>query len=54
MATGNFTTAEAIGLPTVTTNPITISQTTATGGGNVTADGGAPVTARGICWNTTD
>ena len=49
-----FTTAEAIGLPTVTTNPITnISQTTATGGGNVTADGGAPVTARGICWNTT-
>jgi hypothetical protein len=39
--------------PTVTTVVITnISQTTATSGGNVTADGGAPVTARGVCWST--
>jgi hypothetical protein len=30
-----------------------ISQTTATGGGEVTDDGGADVTARGVCWNTT-
>ena len=37
--------------PTVTTIEVTaISSTTATSGGNVTSDGGAPVTARGICW----
>jgi hypothetical protein len=29
-----------------------ITQTTATGGGNVTSDGGATVTERGICWST--
>jgi uncharacterized protein (TIGR02145 family) len=41
-------------LPNVTTNSITpIWQTTATGGGNVTYDGGAPVFGRGVCWNTT-
>jgi hypothetical protein len=40
-------------LPTVTTSTITnITQTTATGGGNVTSDGGTPVTARGVCWST--
>jgi hypothetical protein len=40
-------------LPTVTTDIITeITQTTSTGGGNVTADGGATVIARGVCWNT--
>jgi hypothetical protein len=40
--------------PTVTTAAITnITQTTATGGGNVTADGGATVTERGVCWGTT-
>ncbi len=40
-------------LPTVTTSPVTnIAQTTATSGGNVTSDGGATVTARGVCWNT--
>lgn len=39
--------------PTVTTNSIpNISQTTATIGGNVTSDGGATVTAKGVCWNT--
>lgn len=30
-----------------------ITATTATSGGNVTADGGASVTARGVCWSTT-
>ena len=46
-----FTTAVA--LPTVTTLEVTnITQTTATGGGNVTDDGGAAVTERGICWGT--
>ena len=40
-------------LPTVITSPVTdITQTTATSGGNVTSDGGAPVTARGVCWST--
>ncbi len=40
-------------LPTVTTSEITdITPTTATSGGNVTNDGGATVTARGICWST--
>lgn len=40
-------------LPTVTTNGISdITQTTATGGGNVTNDGGASITARGVCWST--
>ena len=40
--------------PTLTTEPVTgISTTFAEGGGTVTDDGGASVTARGICWNTT-
>ena len=39
--------------PTVTTAAITsITSTTASGGGNVTDGGGATVTARGICWST--
>jgi uncharacterized protein (TIGR02145 family) len=39
--------------PSVTTAPIiTITQTTAISGGTVTSDGGATVTARGICWDT--
>lgn len=37
----------------VTTAEITaITATTATGGGNVTDDGGTPVTARGVVWGT--
>ena len=39
--------------PTVTTNEVTdITITSAICGGNVTADGGAEVTARGVCWST--
>ncbi len=39
--------------PVVTTSTVTaITQTTATCGGNVTSDGGAAVTARGVCWST--
>ena len=38
---------------TVTTTAISnIDKTTATGGGNVTADGGATIPTRGICWST--
>lgn len=40
-------------LPTVITNGVSaISTFTAAGGGEVTRDGGAGVTARGICWGT--
>ena len=46
-----FTTS--IGVPSMTTAAITsITQTTATSGGNVSSDGGATVTARGVCWST--
>ncbi len=39
--------------PAVTTASVSaITQTTATSGGNVTDDGGAKVTARGVCWST--
>ena len=49
----DFTTAQNVSAPTVTTSQVTnIAQTTATGGGNVTNSGGATVTARGICWST--
>lgn len=41
--------------PEVTTSGVfDITQTTATAGGNVTSDGGAEVTARGVCWSTSD
>ncbi|MFA4864311.1 MAG: hypothetical protein WC605_11150 [Bacteroidales bacterium] len=42
-----------VNLPTVTTAEVTnIAPTSATSGGNVTSDGGANVTARGVCWST--
>jgi uncharacterized protein (TIGR02145 family) len=48
----SFTTSPL--LPSVTTTvPSPTSTTTATGGGTVSSDGGSPVTARGVCWNTT-
>ena len=49
----DFTTAQNVSAPTVTTSQVTnVTQTTATGGGNVTNNGGATVTERGICWST--
>jgi len=43
-----------VSAPTVTTTAISsIANTTAVTGGNVTADGGAAVTARGVCYSTT-
>ena len=49
----SFTTLQYIQLPTVTTTIVTnVTSTTATSGGNVTDDGGATVTARGVCWST--
>lgn len=39
--------------PTVTTTaPSGVTMTGATSGGDVTSDGGDPVTARGVCWST--
>ena len=48
----SFTTTAYLA-PTVTTSSATnVTTTTATCGGNVTDDGGATVTARGVCWST--
>ncbi len=42
-----------VSVPTVTTSSVSnITRSTATCGGNVTSDGGATVTARGVCWST--
>ncbi len=39
--------------PALSTAEVTeITQTTASSGGNITDDGGATVTARGVCWST--
>ncbi|MEE4178620.1 MAG: hypothetical protein V2I46_14035, partial [Bacteroides sp.] len=49
----SFTT-NTLALASITTTAVSaISFTTATSGGNVTADNGSPVTSRGICWATT-
>ncbi|MGV3503001.1 MAG: HYR domain-containing protein [Adhaeribacter sp.] len=46
-------TTQALNLPTLhTLAPENISATGAQGGGQIENDGGAPVTARGICWST--
>jgi phosphodiesterase/alkaline phosphatase D-like protein len=46
-------TTNAANAPTVTTATVTnITAVSATSSGNVTDEGGAPVTARGVCWNT--
>jgi uncharacterized protein (TIGR02145 family) len=48
----SFTTTTAK-LPVLTTRTIAeISFTSARSGGDITEDGGAPITAKGICWNT--
>ena len=40
--------------PIITTITVSgITQNTATSGGNITSDGGAIITARGVCWSTT-
>lgn len=42
-----------VGDPIITTTALKyITQTTATCGGNITGDGGAAITARGVCWST--
>jgi hypothetical protein len=42
-------------IPVLTTQDISnITASTASSGGNITDDGGAEVTARGVCWSTTE
>ena len=51
----NYTTSMPVpAIPTVATTPVTnITYHSAVSGGTVTNDGGAAVTARGVCWSTT-
>lgn len=52
-AYGNEEAFTTLTTPTVTTAQVTnITQTTATGGGEVVSDNGSPVTERGICWSS--
>ncbi|NTW31629.1 MAG: T9SS type A sorting domain-containing protein [Bacteroidetes bacterium] len=47
------TTGGSAAIPTViTTGAYAITTSSASSGGDVTADGGSPVTARGVCWST--
>jgi len=53
-ADATFTTGAVTGVPTVTTSSVSsITETTATGGGNVTSNSGLTVTVSGCAWNTT-
>jgi uncharacterized protein (TIGR02145 family) len=48
-----FTTLATAAVPTLTTTAVTaVTPNSATSGGNITSDGGATVTERGICWGT--
>jgi len=41
-------------IPTLTTVPVSgVTSSTATSGGTITSDGGAQITARGVCWSIT-
>jgi hypothetical protein len=52
--TFSFTTVSATVPTGITTNSVSsITQTTAIGGGNINADGGATITSRGVCWSNT-
>jgi hypothetical protein len=46
-------TTALLALPTLTTTAASsIIQTAVTSGGNISSDGGAAITARGVCWST--
>jgi len=49
----NFTTTAILPILAATTAASAITGTTATSGGNITSDGGAPILERGICYGTT-
>ena len=45
--------ARLAGWPLITTDAVSaVTATSATGGGSITVYGGAPITARGVCWGT--
>lgn len=49
----SFSTNPIVGATISTVRPTTITATTANPGGNITADGGAPITERGVVWALT-
>lgn len=50
---GAFESDYVITTPNINTKPMTnVTINSATAGGVVTADGGSPITAKGVCWNT--
>lgn len=52
--TFSFTTVSTTVPTGIATNSVSsITLTTATGGGSATADGGATITSRGVCWSST-
>jgi len=52
-AYGNEVSFTTLGPPVITTTMISdVTQHTAVSGGNISSDGGAPITERGICWGT--
>mgnify|MGYP000134237495 CR=1 FL=1 len=48
----SFTTASTVPSISAATAASDITETTATSGGNTTSDGGSTITARGVCWST--
>lgn len=48
----NFTTLNGTAPPVTTTSITNITANSAVSGGTISSDGGAPVTARGVCWDT--
>ena len=53
-AYGNLDSLTTLNYPVIATlSASSFVNNTATGGGNIISDGGAPVTTRGICWSTT-
>src|SRR4030042_1198560 len=48
-----FTTASAARAELTTTAMTSITKNSAVSGGNVTSEGGTPVTEKGVCWSTT-
>jgi hypothetical protein len=52
-AYGNEISFTTIAVPALTTTPVeSITTNSAASGGNITSDGGAVITARGVCWST--
>ena len=53
LSTDSAVTATFVALPTVTTAAVSqIHSTSATGGGNISSDGGAAIWNGGVCWST--